>query len=71
MAKARATIVVSDAEDEPSEEYHWVVDWLIRWEKGARIVGYDFRDLEHIWDVEGGTDAIAELPPAYLRETAW
>ncbi len=71
MAKARATIVVTDAEDEPPEEYHEIVDWLIRWEKGARIVGYDFRDLEHIWDVEGGTDAIAELPRNLLRESAW
>lgn len=71
MAKARATIVVSDAEDEPPEEYHWVVDWLVRWEKGARIVGYDNSDLEHVWDVEGGTDAISELPAALLRDSAW
>lgn len=71
MAKARATIVVTDAEDEPTEDYHAVVDWLIRWEKGARIVGYEFRDLEHIWDVDGGVEAIGELPPSLLRETAW
>ena len=71
MAKARATIVVGDSEDEPIEDYHWVVDWLIRWDKNSRIVGYDFRDLEHIWDVEGGSDAIGELLPRLLRETAW
>ena len=71
MAKARATIVVQDADDEPSEDYHTVVDWLVKWEKGARIVGYDFRDLEHVWDVDGGVDAIAELPQALLRNTAW
>jgi len=71
MAKARATIVVSDAEDDPPEEYHEIIDWLIRWEKTTRIVGYDFRDLEHIWDVEGGTDAIAALPTHLLRGTAW
>ncbi len=71
MAKARATIVVEDADDEPSEAYHWVIDWLIRWDKNTRIVGYDFRDLEHVWDVEGGADAISELPPNLLRESAW
>ena len=71
MAKARATIVVEDGGDEPPEAYHQIVDWLIRWEKGARIVGYDFRDLEHVWDVEGRVDAIAELPREVLRESAW
>ena len=71
MAKTRATIVVPDAVDDPPEEYHWVVDWLIRCEKTTRIVGYDFRDLEHVWDVEGGADAMAELPLALLRDSAW
>ena len=71
MAKARATIVVVDDEDEPPGAYHEIVDWLIRWEKTTRIVGYDFRDLEHVWDVEGGTDAIAALPSKLLRQTAW
>ena len=71
MAKARATIVVSDAEDEAPEEYHQIIDWLIKWEKGARIVGYDNANLEHVWDVEGGVAAIAELPRALLRDSAW
>ena len=71
MVKTRATIVVPDAIDDPPEEYHWVVDWLIRCEKTTRIVGYDFHDLKHVWDVEGGADAMAELPPALLRDSAW
>lgn len=71
MAKLRATIVVADEDDEPSDDYHWVIDWLIRWEKGARIVGYNNRDLEHIWDVEGNGESISELPAKLLRDTAW
>ncbi len=71
MAKVRATIVVTDDGNEPPEAYHQIVDWLIRWEKGARIAGYDFRDLQHVWDVEGGTDAIRELPPILLKDSVW
>lgn len=71
MAKTRATLVVEDGDDEPPEMYHEIVDWLIKWEKGARIVGYNFVDLEHVWDVEGGSDAMSELSPKWLRESAW
>jgi hypothetical protein len=71
MAKARATIVVPDAEDEPPEAYHWVVDWLIRWKKDARIMGYSSEDLQHVWDMEGSHAAMAEIPPEIRRETEW
>lgn len=71
MAKARATILVSDGDDEHPPEYHWVIDWLVRSGKDVRIVGYDFRDLAHVWDVDGSTQAIAELPPKLTRESAW
>lgn len=71
MAKARVTIAVPDAGDEPPEEYHWVVDWLIRWKKDARIMGYANDDLEHVWDMEGSHAAMAEVPAAIRRDTDW
>lgn len=69
--KARATIFVEEAEEGPSTDYDWVIDWLVRWSDKTRIAGYSGEEYEHIWDVEGSRAAIAELPDAYLRSSDW
>jgi hypothetical protein len=64
-----ATIFIEPPGDGP--EFTLVKEWLKRWEGKVRIADYSTGGWEHIWDVEGPEEAIAELPPDLLVASKW
>ena len=60
-----------DFEDEPSEDYKWVIAWLERWKTALRVENYSTRGWEHTWDIEAPEDAIAEVPNNFLCASEW
>ncbi len=67
----RITIFADDAGDEPSADVQWVRAWLERWQPRVRIADYSCGGWEHLWDVEGPPEAIAEVPTHLLCDSAW
>ena len=65
----RATIFVEHVDD--SDDFDVVSAWLKKWEGKVRIENYSTGGFEHIWDVEGPEEAIAELPKEWLCESTW
>jgi hypothetical protein len=58
----RLTIYADDVDDAPSEDVLWVRAWLGRWKAKVRVANYSSGGWEHLWDVEGLEEAIAEVP---------
>ncbi len=67
----RITIFAGDFEDQPSEDYKWVIAWLERWKPVLHIAHYETGGWEHIWYIEGPEAAIAEVPEHLLCASAW
>ena len=66
----RATIFVDNV-DHPSPDYRWAQEWLTRWSGQVRVVDYATGGWEHMWDVEGPEEAIAEIPDRLSAVSAW
>ena len=69
MAAIRATIFVEH--DKDSDDFDVVTAWLEKWEGKVLIVNHSTGGYEHIWDVEGPKEAIAELPKEWLADSKW
>jgi hypothetical protein len=67
----RITIFADDAGDSPSDDYLWVRAWLDRWNSKIQIAHYSSGGWEHLWDLEGPEEAIAELPTHLLCCSEW
>ena len=52
-------------------DFDVVSAWLEKWEGKVRAANYSTGGFEHIWDVEGPTEAIAELPEEWLCDSEW
>jgi hypothetical protein len=59
---SRLTIYADDLEDTPSPDVLWVRAWLERWKSKVHVVDYSTGGWEHLWFVEGPSEAIAEVP---------
>jgi hypothetical protein len=68
-AAVRATIFVMH--DEDSDDLDVVTAWLEKWEGKVRVANHSTGGYEHIWDVEGPQEAIAELPKEWLADSKW
>ncbi|WP_161958044.1 hypothetical protein [Azospirillum palustre] len=66
-----ATIFTMDSYDVPSFDYAWVERWLKRWNGQVVVVDYSSGGWEHIWDVSGPREAIAEIPERFLCASKW
>jgi len=62
----RLTIFADDPDDALSEDVLWVRAWLERWKRKVHVADYSSGGSEHLWDIEGPEEAIAEVP-ARLR----
>lgn len=67
----RITIFADESGDDPSADAQWVRAWLERWQSRVRVAHYSSGGWEHLWDVEGPPEAIAEVPIHLLCESAW
>jgi hypothetical protein len=67
----RLTIFADDADDIPSEDVLWVRAWLERWQSKVRVADYSSGGWEHLWDVEGPEEAIAEVPERLHCHSDW
>lgn len=65
------TIYTEDFCDLSSEDFLWVQIWLRRWYGIVRVASYRSSGNEHVWDVEGPDDAIAEVPERLLCISQW
>jgi len=45
--------------------------WLAKWAGKVRVADYSTGGFEHVWDVEGPEEAIAELPSGWLCDSKW
>jgi len=45
--------------------------WLKKWEGKVRVADYSTGGYEHLWDIEGPEEAIAELPKEWLCDSKW
>lgn len=64
-------IYVDDADIERSADYIWVVNWLEKWGEKIEIADYSTGGWEHIWDVSGPKEAIAEIPNHLRCASDW
>ena len=71
MGESRATIFVNHPGDGPPPELLLVLEWFKRWEGKVRVADYSSGGWEHLWDVEGPTEAIDELPVELLCGSKW
>ncbi len=67
---ARATIYVGD-DEHPSDDYSWIVNWLKQHKDRVEVAGYETGGWEHLWDVHGPADVIAEIPEGFLCSSTW
>jgi hypothetical protein len=58
----RLTIFADDAGETTSDDVLWVCDWLERWKSKVHVADHSSGGWEHLWDVEGPEEAIAEVP---------
>lgn len=68
-AVKRATIYVDHVDS--SHEFDAVRAWLKKWEGKVRVADYSTGGYEHLWDIEGPEEAIAELPTEWLCDSKW
>lgn len=71
QSSQHVTIYTDDICDVSSEDFFWVQTWLQRWYGVIRIAKYQSGGHEHVWDVEGPDDAIAEVPERLLCISQW
>lgn len=67
----RITILADDAGGGPSADVQWVRAWLVRWQSRVRVANYSSGGWEHLWNVEGPPQAIAEVPTHLLCDSEW
>ncbi|WP_397385805.1 hypothetical protein [Prosthecobacter sp.] len=67
----RATIFVDHPGDERPPDFIWMCDWLEKWEGKVKVASYSSGGWEHLWDVEGPTEAIDEIPERITCCSAW
>jgi hypothetical protein len=67
----RMTIFVDHAHDGPSDGFNWVQAWLARWQGAVRVAKYSTGGWEHLWDIEGPAEAVAEVPDDLVCASKW
>lgn len=66
----RATIFYDQPGREERSDLRLIHQWCERWESQCRISIYG-RDGWILWDIEGPSQAIAELPTEVLSDSGW
>src|SRR5688572_26182787 len=67
----RASIFVMDPDEDASPDYQWAIAWFESWGAQVRVADYSSGGFEHLWDVEGPADVIAEIPERLRAITSW
>lgn len=67
----RITIFADDSGDKPSKDFLWVKAWLERWKAKVRVANYSSGGWEHLWDVEGPEETLAEVLDHLLCSSEW
>ncbi len=71
MSRRRATLFVDDPAEDRPPEFLFVEAWLERWQGRVLVADYSSGGWEHLWNVEGPEEAIAELPETILCSSDW
>ncbi len=46
-------------------------DWLEKWKGKVKVTSYSSGGWEHLWDIEGPSEAIAEVPERLNCYSQW
>ena len=65
------TIFADDPGEERSGDYEWVAAWLDRRKPVLRVADYSTGGWEHVWNIEGPEEAIADVPDHLLCVSEW
>jgi len=65
--KLKATLYA----DHGTDDHAWVLAWLKRWRLEVGIADYSSGGAEHIWDVYGPPEAMAEIPHHMKCASEW
>lgn len=60
----KVTIYIDHVDDD--KDFIFMHKWFEKWKDSVRIENYSSGGWEHIWDIEGSEEAIAEIPKEWI-----